>query len=53
MFFVVRSNGSFNFPLGLIKHIGTVIVICSVISFDSGKPRKEHPQEFLRVDTKH
>ena len=53
MFFVVRLNDSFNFPLGLIKHIVTVIVICSIISFDSGKPREEHPQEFLRVDTEH
>ena len=26
MFFVVRSNDSFNFPLGLIKYIVIVIV---------------------------
>ena len=26
MFFVVRSNDSFNFPLGLIKYVITVIV---------------------------
>ena len=31
MFFVVRSNDSFNFPLGLIKYI--VIVYCT------GKPQ--------------
>ena len=53
MFFVARSNDSFNFPLGLIKHIVTVIVICSIISSDSGMPREEPPQEFLRADTKH
>ena len=28
MFFVVRSNDSFNFPLGLIKYIVIVIVKC-------------------------
>ena len=27
MFFVVRSNDSFNFPLGLIKYIVTVVVV--------------------------
>ena len=27
MFFVVRSNDSFNFPLGLIKYIVIVIVV--------------------------
>ena len=27
MFFVVRSNDSFNFPLGLIKYIVIVIII--------------------------
>ena len=25
MFFVVRSNDSFNFPLGLIKYIGIIV----------------------------
>ena len=27
MFFIVRSNDSFNFPLGLIKYIVIVVVI--------------------------
>ena len=34
MFFAVRSNDSFNFPLGLIKYIVIVIVIvCDLSSF--------------------
>ena len=31
MFFVVRSNDSFNFPLGLIKYIVIVILLIAVI----------------------
>ena len=27
MFFIVRSNDSFNFPLGLIKYIVSVVVV--------------------------
>ena len=30
MFFIVRSNDSFNFPLGLIKYIVIVVVIHKV-----------------------
>jgi len=30
MFFVVRSNDSFNFPLGLIKYIVIVIIIVTL-----------------------
>ena len=37
MFFVVRSNDSFNFPLGLTKYIVTVIVVVkSVLQCDEG-----------------
>ena len=31
MFFVVRSNDSFNFPLGLIKYIVIVMTDTSVV----------------------
>ena len=30
MFFVVRSNDSFNFPLGLIKYIVIIVTECCV-----------------------
>ena len=29
MFFVARSNDSFNFPLGLIKYIVIVVIVIS------------------------
>ena len=32
MFFVVRSNDSFNFPLGLIKYIVIVVIVINVLS---------------------
>ena len=35
MFFVVRSNDSFNFPLGLIKYVVIVVIIVIVIYFTS------------------
>ena len=31
MFFVVRSNDSFNFTLGLIKYIVIVVVIIAIV----------------------
>ena len=34
MFFVVRSNDSFNFPLGLIKYIVIVIRMMMMITDD-------------------
>ena len=36
MFFVVRSNDSFNFPLGLTKYIVIVLVLCTFCS--AGNP---------------
>ena len=30
MFFVVQSNDSFNFPLGLIKYIVIVVVVIAI-----------------------
>ena len=36
MFFVVRSNDNFNFPLGLIKYIFIVIVIVHWLNDDFG-----------------
>ena len=49
MFFVVRSNDSFNFPLGLIKYIVVVIAVrfedyfatSSGRTTRKGKPRVE------------
>ena len=32
MFFAVRSNDSFNFPLGLIKYI-VIVIVCDLSSF--------------------
>ena len=36
MFFVVRSNDSFNFPLGLIKYIVIVVIVTLVIALVVG-----------------
>ena len=39
MFFVVRSNDIFNFPLGLIKYIVIVVIVtCEVRSIISRSP---------------
>ena len=35
MFFVVRSNDSFNFPLGLTKYIVIVLVLCTFCSAEN------------------
>ena len=37
MFFVVRSNDSFNFPLGLIKYIVIDIISTRLVILTSGK----------------
>ena len=39
MFFVIRSDDSFNFPLGWIKHI---VILCSIYLYE-----KLHIYKFL------
>ena len=41
MFFVVRSNDSFNFPPGLIKYIVTVVVVV-VVTYKRISKRQGH-----------
>ena len=41
MFFVVQSNDSFNFPLGLIKYIVIVRVLSNILGWHGGNSSKQ------------
>ena len=54
MFFVVRSNESFNFPLGLIKYIVIVRVLSNILGWPGGNSSKQVrliPMHASRHDT--